>query len=322
MPRRVLVLLPFLLAADWPQHLGPTRDGHSPETKLLREWPKDGPKKLWSADIGSGWSGPVAIGGKVLFHHRVDGDEVLQCWNSADGKDGWKYAVPTGYIDDFRFDDGPRGTPAMIEDHVYTLGAEGKLSCVTLGEGKRVWDRDLSKDYPFNKGYFGVGPSPLVDDERVYVNVGSMGAGVVAFDRKIGKELWKSSDDGASYSSPVLAKLGGKLRLVCFSRAVLLVLEPDNGKDVHSMPFRARIQASGNDATPLVDGNRRFLTAIAKRADLPCRETPRKNRESTRGPGQRFRPDDSSCATRNTFTCGRSSDALHPFQHGLEWNIG
>ena len=132
---------------------------------------------------------------------------------------------------------------------------------MTLDDGKRLWDRDLSNDYPSKKGYFGVGTSPLVDAERVYVNVGSKGAGVVAFDRKTGKELWKSSDDGASYSSPVLAKLGGKSQLIVFTRAGLLVLEPDSGKFVHSMPFRARIDASVNAATPLVDGNRVFLTS-------------------------------------------------------------
>src|SRR5262249_13796995 len=238
MPRYLSLLLPLLLAADWPQHLGPTRDGHSPETKLLREWPKDGPKQLWSVGVGVGWSGPVVVGGKVLLHHRVGDDEVLQCWNAADGKEVWKYAVATGYTDDyFPADDGPRATPAVVGNHVYTLGAEGKLSCVTLDDGKRVWDRDLSKDYPFKKGYFGVAPSPLVDDERIYVNVGSQGAGVVAFDRKNGKVVWKASDDEASYSSPVLATLAGKSTLVCFTRAGLLVLEPATGKQLHAMPF-------------------------------------------------------------------------------------
>src|SRR5262249_18760563 len=138
---------------------------------------------------------------------------------------------------------------------------DGKLSCVTLDKGVRVWDRDLMSDYSSKKGYFGVAPSPVVDDARVYVNVGAKGAGVVAFDRKSGKEVWKSSDDGASYSSPVLAKVNGKMRLVCFTRNGLLVLEPDDGKAVHSMRFRARIDASVNAATPLVDGDRVFLTS-------------------------------------------------------------
>lgn len=262
MPRHLLVLLPLLLAADWPQHLGPTRDGHSPETKLLHEWPKDGPKQIWTANVGVGWSGPVGVGGKVLLHHRVGDDEVLQCWSAADGKDVWKYSVVTGYTDDyFPADDGPRATPAVVGNHVFTLGAEGKLSCVALDDGKRVWDRDLSKDYPFKKGYFGVASSPLVDDERVYINVGSAGAGVVAFDRKSGKEIWKATDDEASYSSPVLATLAGKPALVCFTRAGLLVLEPATGKQQHAMPFRARIQASVNAATPLVSGDRVFLTS-------------------------------------------------------------
>ena len=237
------------------------RDGHSAETELLREWPKEGPKPLWSVGVGSGWSGPVVVGGKVLIHHRVGDNEVLQCLNAVDGNEIWKYTTATGYTDDFQFDDGPRATPSVVGNSVYTLGADGKLSCVSFDKGQRIWDRDLSVDYPSKKGYFGVATSPLVDDERVYVNVGAKGAGMVAFDRKTGKDVWKSSDDEASYSSPVLATLAAKPRLVCFTRAGLLVLNPATGERIQARPFRARIQASVNAATPLVSGNQIFLTA-------------------------------------------------------------
>ncbi len=262
MPQRLFCLLPLLLvAADWPQFLGPTRDGHSPETGLAREWPTGGPAKLWDAEIGAGFSGPVGAGGKVLLFHRVGDEEVLQCWNAADGKLQWKYAVATAYVDDFGFDEGPRATPSIIDGRVYTFGAEGRLTCISLEDGKKVWDRHLAVDYPFAKGYFGVATSPLVDAKRVYVNIGSKGAGVIALNRDTGKELWKASDDEAGYSSPVIAKLDGLDRLIFLTREGLLVLDPESGKVLHQRRFRARIRESVNAATPLVTGEQIFFTA-------------------------------------------------------------
>ena len=120
----------------------------------------------------------------------------------------WKYAAPTAYVDQFGFDEGPRATPSIVDGKVYTLGAEGRLSCVDLTKGQRVWERHLALDYPFKQSYFGVGTSSLVDDKRLYINVGSKGAGIVALDRETGKELWKATDDDGSYSSSVLVTFG------------------------------------------------------------------------------------------------------------------
>ncbi|MFL5338889.1 MAG: PQQ-binding-like beta-propeller repeat protein [Gemmataceae bacterium] len=262
MSRRLVCLLPLLLvAADWPQLLGPTCDGQSPETGLKREWPAGGLPKLWEVEAGAGYSGPVVVGEQVLLFHRVGDDEVLQCWSAAEGKPRWEYKAPTGYVDQFSFDEGPRATPVVAGGKVYTLGAEGRLTCVDLAKGQRVWERDLAKDYPFRQSYFGVGTSPLVDAKRVYVNIGSKGAGIVALDRDSGKDVWKATDDEGGYSSPTLAKLDGADRLVFLTRTGLVVLDPATGKVLHQRRFRARIDASVNAATPLVANDQIFLTA-------------------------------------------------------------
>jgi outer membrane protein assembly factor BamB len=256
----LLVSAALSVGADWPQFLGPTRDGHSPETGLKREWPNGGPSKLWEVDVGAGFSGPVVVDGKVFVYHRLGDQEVLECRTAADGKEGWKSMAPTGYVDDFRFDDGPRGTPAVAGNNIYTLGAEGRLACMEIESGKVVWERNLGKDFSTKKGFFGVGTSPVVDSERVYVNVGGAGAGMVAFDRKTGRTLWQSTDDEASYSTPTLAELSGKRRLVAFTRRGLLVLDPATGSVEHQMDFRARIHASVNAASPLIADDQVFLT--------------------------------------------------------------
>lgn len=265
MNRIALLMLSILpataVAADWPQFLGPNRDGHSAETGLLKEWPKEGPPKAWECEVGAGYSGPAIAGGKLILFHRVGDAEVVECLDAKSGKKQWKYSSPTGYVDDLGKGDGPRATPIIAGDQVYTLGAEGRLQCLEFATGKKVWERDLAADYPFRKGYFGVGSSPLVDGDRIFVNVGSKGAGVVAFDCKTGKEVWKAGSHRASYATPTIAKIGGKRVLLFVTREGLLVLDPKDGSEVYSRPFRARIDASVNAATPLVAGDEVFLSA-------------------------------------------------------------
>lgn len=257
----VLIVPAAARAADWPQFLGPTRDGHSAETGLLHEWPKDGPPKAWECEVGPGYSGPAIAGGKLILFHRIDDAEVVECLDAKTGKKQWKHSNPTGYVDDLGKGDGPRATPVIAGDRVYTLGAEGRLLCLEFASGKKVWERDLATDYPFRKGYFGVASSPLVDGDRLFINVGSKGAGVVAFDRNTGKEVWKASNHRASYATPTIAKIDGKRVLLFLTREGLLVLDPKDGSEVYSRPFRARIDASVNAATPLVAGDEVFLSA-------------------------------------------------------------
>lgn len=261
----ILLLLTVVQAisfgADWPQFLGPNRDGTSSESNLARSWPNNGPKKLWERSAGSGWSGIAVAGDQLILFHRVGDEEIVECLAASSGKPVWKSAAPTGYVDDFNFDDGPRATPAISGNWVFTLGAEGRLICLRLTNGEKIWERKLAEDYPFRKGYFGVATSPLVAEGRVFVNAGSKGAGIVAFDAATGRELWKATDHKAGYSSPTMARIDGKQRLICLTRDGLLILDPNNGSVVHERPFRARIDASVNAAAPLVHGDRIFVSA-------------------------------------------------------------
>lgn len=260
MRRVILPFLPFLLAADWPQHLGPNRDGHSPETGLLRTWPKDGPTQVWKKDLGHGWAGPAVAGERLIIFHRVGDEEVIDCLDPATGKERWKSAYRTRYIDDFSFDDGPRATPLIADGRVYTLGADGDLRAWDLTSGKGVWDHNLIKGYRVPKGFFGAATSPMIADGKLLINVGVKGASVVAFDPATGKEIWKAGDDGVSYSSPVLGKLDGEELAIFFTRQGLLAIVPKTGEVRYQYPWRPRINASVNAATPIVSGNRVYLS--------------------------------------------------------------
>jgi len=265
---RILLALPLaltlapspLFAADWPQLLGPSRDGHSTETKLNWNWPKNGPKVLWKLDCGHGWAGPVVAGERLIFFHRVDDNEVVLCLDPATGQEKWKHSYPTKYTDDFGFDDGPRATPTVAGGTVFTLGANGDLSAVELATGKPLWHHNVLEEYKASKGFFGAACSPLVMGGKVLVNVGGRGAGVVAFNATDGKELWKSTDDKASYSSPVGAEIDGKPAAVFLTRHGLRVLDPANGKSLYDFPWKPRIEASVQAATPIIWKDNIFLT--------------------------------------------------------------
>ena len=249
-----------LAAADWPQFLGPNRDGSSPETGLLQAWPEKGPPLLWQKDVGEGYSGPVIAGGKLILFHRVGDKDVVACLDAATGKERWKFAYATAYQDELGKGDGPRATPVIAGGRVYTLGAQGRLHCLELDSGKKVWDRGLVEEYKVPPSYFGIGTTPLVEGGIVLVNVGGKKAGIVAFDAATGKEIWRATDDGASYASPVAATLGGKRTGVFFTRQGVVLLDPKTGAVRYTKRWRARYNASVNAATPLIIGDLLFFS--------------------------------------------------------------
>lgn len=255
------LLLVLIGAADWPQFLGPARDGTSAETGLARSWPATGPPVVWEKKVGAGWSGPVVADGRLILFHRLGDKEVVECLDAATGKEHWRHEYPATYRDDFNFDEGPRATPLSAGGRVYTLGAAGDLLCLDLKTGRRVWTRNVNDDYQVRKGFFGVGTSPLLEDGLLLVNVGGKGAGVVAFAADTGKEVWKATDDAASYSSPVAATLHGKRQVIFFTREGVLSLAPRTGEVLFRVPRRARINSSVNAAVPLVVGDLLFVSA-------------------------------------------------------------
>jgi outer membrane protein assembly factor BamB len=251
-----------VFADDWPQFLGPNRNGVSTET-VSANWPASGPSVVWSRPVGAGFSGPVVIDTFVLLHHRQGSEEVIDCWKTpTDGPLQWRHSYPTRYRDDFGFDEGPRGTPAIAEGRVFAFGAEGTLTCLELTTGRRLWSVAAGREFGAEKGYFGFACSPLVHHGHVMLNLGGRdGAGIVAFDSSTGKLAWKATQHEAGYASPVIATLAESTLALFFTREGLVGLDPASGDVRFEFPWRSRQQASVNAATPLVVGDRVFLTA-------------------------------------------------------------
>ena len=250
-----------LPADDWPQMLGPTRNGIYTGAPLAETWPSSGPPIVWKRDVGQGFSGPVVAGGRVILFHRVGAREVVEALDPSTGATSWKYDYPTSYRDDFGFDEGPRAVPVLADGVVYTFGAEGMLSAIDLEKGTRIWSQDTRRRFEVPKNFFGAGGSPLVDDGRVIANIGGMSAGIVAFDAKTGKMLWTATSDEASYSSGSIAMIGGRRVAVFLTRNGLVGLDPVTGRIQFQRTWRSRSASSVNAATPLVVGDSIFVSA-------------------------------------------------------------
>jgi outer membrane protein assembly factor BamB len=247
-------------ASDWPQFLGPKRDGTY--DGKIGAWAKEGPTVVWRKSVGQGFAGPVLSSGKLILFQRIENTEVVECLDATNGKTLWTNAYPTAYRDDFGFDEGPRGTPAIADNRVYTFGAEGALSCFELSSGKSVWTINTKRSFGAAKGFFGAACSPLVEGNAVLMIIGGKdGAGIVAFDKDTGKVLWKATDDAASYSSPIATTFGGKRAALFLTRSELIGADPKNGNIFFRFPFEPPIHSSVSAATPVVVDGYIFLSA-------------------------------------------------------------
>jgi outer membrane protein assembly factor BamB len=256
-----LALGAHAIAADWPQILGPTRNGVYAGPPLSEAWGTAGPRVVWRKQIGQGLSGPVVVQNRVILFHRVANTEVVEAIDAASGKTQWQYSYPTSYRDDFGFDEGPRAVPVVADGVIYTFGAEGQLNAVDLASGKKIWSEDTMRRFGVPKGFFGAAGSPVVEDGRVIANIGGKNAGIVAFDAKTGKVLWTATEDAASYSSGVGATIAGRRTAVFLTRHELVGLDPTGGQVRFQRPWRARQAASVNAATPLINGDSIFVSA-------------------------------------------------------------
>jgi len=294
--RLAIVAVSLLIAAngmagdprseDWPQFLGPNATGISGETELQDRWPTNGPPLVWEKRIGTGYSAPSVRGDRLVLHHRLGKEEIVECFEAVSGKFLWRYGYPTGYEDPYGYNNGPRCTPLLTPERCYTFGAEGKLLCLELQTGKPLWERDTGKDWQVPPAFFGVGSTPILEGELLIVMVGGQpNSGVVAFDAKTGKTawesvgeknwqdqpmlgwpgdrtvVWKKWDKQASYATPVATTVNGQRQIFGLMRQGLVSLNPTNGTVNFSRWFRAQVEDSVNAANPVVVDDLVFFSA-------------------------------------------------------------
>ncbi len=257
-----LLMLGTLPAGEWPQILGPHRNGIADDEKLADAWPEGGPHILWKQPVGSGLAGPVVADGQVLLFHREGDQDVVEVFDAKTGKPGWKTGFPTRFRPSINPDDGPRAVPLIHGDRVFVFGASGDLRALSLVDGKELWSRQTHREFGAREGYFGAGSSPIVVDDKLLVNVGgrNKGAGVVAFSLDKGETLWQALKEDASYSSPVMTEIDGEPQVIFITRYKVVSLDPQDGTVHFEFPFGRR-GPTVNGASPLVIGDRLFVTS-------------------------------------------------------------
>jgi outer membrane protein assembly factor BamB len=285
MQRICLTLLAFVFAAtasadDWPQWLGPQRDGVWREKGLLKEFSDKGPKYLWRAPVGMGYAGPAVADGKVYITDRqlaageknpdnpfgkskTPGTERVLCLDEKTGKQLWKYEYDCPY--QVSYAAGPRTTPAVDGDRVYTLGTMGDLVCLDTKNGELIWSKKLTKEYDCDVPTWGFSSHPLVDGDRVYCLVGGEGSLVVCFDKMTGKEIWKNlSAPEPGYAPLVIFDIAGKRQLIAWHPVGIHSLEPETGKInwYHRFPKKGSLKAGMSIPTPRYKDNRLFVSCF------------------------------------------------------------
>jgi outer membrane protein assembly factor BamB len=236
--------------------LGPQRDGVWRETGILEKFPEGGPKVRWRTPVSGGYTGPAVAEGKVFLTDRVlaegtenprsgfakgrvAGTERVLCLDEATGKLLWVQAYDCKYA--VSYPAGPRATPLVHGDKVYTLGTMGDLFCRRVADGAVVWSKNFPRDYDAEVPLWGFAASPLLDGDKLICLVGGPGSVAVAFHKNTGKELWRAlfaREPG--YCPPVIYEFGGKRQLIIWHPEAVNGLDPETGKVYWSQPFAVR----------------------------------------------------------------------------------
>jgi outer membrane protein assembly factor BamB len=242
-----------LLAEDWPGWMGPKRDNQWNLDRAPSTFPADGLKPLWSTKVAGGYSGPAVVGERVYLTDMLtqadakvdnfgrkafDGTERVHCIDNSTGKVLWTHEYPVKYA--ISYPAGPRCTPIVDGDRLYTLGAEGDLFCFQAATGKVIWSKNLKATYKTESPLWGYAAHPLIDGDNLITLAGGEGSQTVALNKKTGEEVWRfGTSKETGYSPPTIIQAAGVRQLILVNPEAVNSVNPDNGKPYWSIPYTA-----------------------------------------------------------------------------------
>ena len=272
-------------ADDWPQWLGPQRDGVWREKEIVDKFPAGGPKILWRKPVGGGFAGPAVAGGKVYVHDRllaagaknpensfsrkenIPGSERVLCLDAASGEKLWEYKYDCPYVG-LSYATGPRCTPLVSGGRVYTLGAVGDLMCLDAAKGTFIWSMNLLKEYGLAQlpgSGWGFAGHPLIDGDRVICLAAGKGSIVAAFHKDTGKEIWKNlTAREPGYAPPMIYENDGKRLLIVWHPESINALDPVTGELYWTQQYGDKkfVNAGMTIPTPRLAGDTLYFSSF------------------------------------------------------------
>ncbi|MCF6358690.1 MAG: PQQ-binding-like beta-propeller repeat protein [Draconibacterium sp.] len=253
----------WLIAQDWPDWRGINRDGIWNESGIVEKFDLDTIEHKWSVEIGSGYSGPTVYNGKVYvtdLQTSPKQTEGVLCFDEHTGEKIWEFRYDCIY-EGVGYPAGPRASVIINDGKAYSLGTMGNLFCFDAENGKILWQKDLNVEYEINMPIWGIASTPLIVAEKIVVHVsGGNNAGIVAFNKNTGEEIWRNLDDRAGYSAPILIEKNRKKVVVNWTENSLSGLNPESGEIFWRFIWKT---GSGMSiATPVLYDNHIFVSAF------------------------------------------------------------
>src|SRR5256886_4799471 len=242
-------------ANDWPRWRGTDFNGISKETGWSTSWPREGPKQLWKANVGTGFSSIAVSNGRAYTLGNVNDTETIYCLEANTGKVLWKHSYACS-TDPNLYEGGPNATPTVDRNTVYTFSRKGHVFALDAETGNVIWSKNIHDELGLKIPSWGFSGSPLVEGKLLIINAGPAGT---ALDKATGKVVWSSGKESAGYSSPLPFSNGRTRAVLLFSTKALSAVDPENGRLLWEHPWKTPWGV--NAADPVIVGDKIFISS-------------------------------------------------------------
>jgi len=242
---------------DWAQWRGPRGDGISKETGWSAEFPDGGPRIVWQQNVGVGYSSTSVSGNGLYTAGWNDGHDAIVCLDTQNGEVVWRHTYESKKFDN-NHKGGPASTPAVdagAPGRVYFVSRDGRLFCLNAESGDPFWIKSLTDEFGVEAPSWGFSGSPFIDRQTLYIDAGR----ILAIDKLSGDLRWKSDDYGVAYSTPVPFNVDDRRLIAAYPVYGLVIIDPASGREVAK--YEWRLDNKVNVATPVIDGNRLFVSS-------------------------------------------------------------
>jgi outer membrane protein assembly factor BamB len=242
-------------AADWPQWRGPDQNGISKETGWSAKWPAEGPKQLWKAQVGVGYSSFSVSNGRVYTTGNNKDTETIFCFDANTGAILWKHSFDSK-LDAKYYDGGTSATPTVDDGKVFAISKRGLVQCLDAAKGTILWSKNIADELKAEVPTWGFAGSITIVGETALLNVGSAGT---ALEKKTGKVLWTSGTDVSGYSTPVLCDVNGERAAMMMTKQDGVAVKVADGKELWRVPWKTSYDV--NAADPILSGGKVFISS-------------------------------------------------------------